>query len=455
MTNKKVQAQMQIDVSFVGNTTKLIKDLEHSFSKLNLSSNLTKQLEYDLNKGFKDTFSNLGKMAEGLSKPGLSSKQYTTFFDNINKKIEDSTKVFGTLKKSLTDVFNSTENKQFLKDIEKYKKDLIELNKLASSQKAAATRQNTAINKMKEETGIDYNVSRRTLTSIANRKADKKGLTKNQQDWMAANGLDENSLKRVLELLRQINSQKRVIEDANVKSKNISGQNTVSSGISYVEKELSSASSNAITQDVFKSNTTILEKYSNEAAKAASSSELLSKEFGIELPRAASEAEKAAQGMQTLNEVLSQFGIVLSAGTIVRAFKDIAVAAFDFYKSLDSALNEIYIVSNLSIEAVNNLKTNFISMAKDTGMALDDVTRSAVLFYQQGLNTKEVLEMTEVTSQFAKVAGIDATDAADKLTAAVNGYCLAAEDASSVADKFNKLELTAADAAATLINLIK
>lgn len=444
MTNKKVQAQMQIDISFVGNTTKLIKDLEHSFSKLNLSSNLTKQLEYDLNKGFKDTFSNLGKMAEGLSKPGLSSKQYTTFFDNINKKIEDSTKVFGTLKKSLTDVFNSTENKQLLKDIEKYKKDLIELNKLASSQKAAATRQNTAINKMKEETGIDYNVSRRTLTSIANRKADKKGLTKNQQDWMAANGLDENSLKRVLELLRQINSQKRVIEDANVKSKNISGQNTVSSGISYVEKELLSASSSAITQDVFKSNTTILEKYSNEAAKAASSSELLSKEFGIELPRAASEAEKAAQGMQTLNEVLSQFGIVLSAGTIVRAFKDIAVAAFDFYKSLDSALNEIYIVSNLSIEAVNNLKTNFISMAKDTGMALDDVTRSAVLFYQQGLNTKEVLEMTEVTSQFAKVAGIDATDAADKLTAAVNGYCLAAEDASSVADKFNKVAAASA-----------
>ena len=46
---------MQIDVAFVGNTTKLIKDLEQGFSKLNLSSNLTKQIEADLGKGFKDT----------------------------------------------------------------------------------------------------------------------------------------------------------------------------------------------------------------------------------------------------------------------------------------------------------------------------------------------------------------------------------------------------------------
>ena len=83
-------------------------------------------------------------------------------------------------------------------------------------------------------------------------------------------------------------------------------------------------------------------------------------------------------------------------------------------------------------------------MAKETGMALDDVTRSATLFYQQGLSTSEVLEMTEVTSQFAKVAGIDATDAADKLTAAVNGYCLAAEDAALVADKFNKVAAASA-----------
>ena len=41
-------------------------------------------------------------------------------------------------------------------------------------------------------------------------------------------------------------------------------------------------------------------------------------------------------------------------------------------------------------------------MSKDSGMAIDDITKAAVLFFQQGLNTDEVLEMTEVTAQFAK-----------------------------------------------------
>ena len=444
MASKKVQAQMQIDISFVGNTTKLVKDLEKSLSQLNLSSNLTKQIEADLNKGFKDTFANLGKMAEGLSKPGLSAKQYTAFFDSINNKVEESTKIFGTLKKKITDAFNSEENKKALKDIEKYKKQLTELNKLMTAQKGASTRTDTAIRKMREETGIDYNISKRTLGAIAGRKADKKDLTKTQKEWMEANGLDENTLRRALELLKQINAQRKVIEDTNTKAKGISGQATVSSGITSATKGLNTANASGMTQEVFKDNIAVLEQYANKANAAANASRTLAENFGSELPRASAQAERTAAGMQTLNEVLSQFGIVLSAGTIVRAFKDIAAQAFNFYKSLDSALNEIYVVSNLSIGAVNNLKTSFINMAKDTGMALDDVTRSATLFYQQGLSTKEVMEMTEVTSQFAKVAGIDATDAADKLTAAVNGYCLAAEDASLVADKFNKVAAASA-----------
>ena len=112
--------------------------------------------------------------------------------------------------------------------------------------------------------------------------------------------------------------------------------------------------------------------------------------FTNNLGKAEAEAEKLAKAGMTIREIFGQFGIVLSAAAIVRGFKDLAESAFDFYKSLDSALNEIYVVSNLTIESVNNLKSNFINMAKDTGMAIDDITRAAVLFYQQGLKTDEV-----------------------------------------------------------------
>lgn len=444
MNNKKIQAQMQIDVSFIGNTTKLVKDLQTATKGLNLSSTLTKQFETDMNRSFKETLGNLSKLTEGLGKKGFSAKQYTDFFNNINLKIQESTKFIGNMKTNLQTIFKSQENKQAIKELEAYKKQLEEINKLASAQKGSQTRRTTAIQKMKEETGIDYNISKRTLSSIANRRANNQDLTKTQQEWMAASGLDEAKLKRVLELLKQINAQNTKINDQNAQAKKLTGQTTVGGGADYLEKQIGRLNNTAISEDTLKQWMTLLSQLDGLIKKVTGSAETLEQNFNAEMPKATSEAEKLAKASATINEILGQFGIAFTASTVIRGFQELARSAFEFYKSLDSALNEIYVVSNLTIDSVNGLKSSFINMAKDTGVAIDDITRSATLFYQQGLSTKEVMEMTEVTSQFAKVAGIDATDAADKLTAAVNGYCLAAEDAALVADKFNKVAAASA-----------
>ena len=444
MNNKKIQSQMQINVSFVGDATKMLKTLEKNVSNLNLSSALTKGLETNLNKTFQSLYSNLDKMKEGLSKKGLSVKQYTDFFEGVNKKVGESTKLFGTLKDSLQAVFSSDENKKAIKDLEDYKKQLIEINKLVTAQKGAETRKNTAIQKMLEETGIDYNLQKRSLNAIASRKADKKTLTKSQQDWLTANGLDEKSLNRALELLRQIRAQAVKINDINTQGKALTGQSNIIGAQEFTQKRLDTASNVAYTNQAHKENLSILAQEENKYKSVDSLSTKLYNDLSAEIPRATAEAERLAKASSTINDILSQFGIGFSAYAIAAQFKQLIDYSYEFYKSLDSALNEIYVVSDLSIDKVNELTGSFINMAAKTGMAIDDVTRAAVLFYQQGLSTDEVLEMTEVTSQFAKVAGIDAADAADKLTAAVNGYCLSAEDASLVADKFNKVAAVSA-----------
>ena len=435
---------MQINVSFIGDATKMLKTLEKDVSNLNLSSTLTKGLETNLNKTFQSLYSNLDKMNEGLSKKGLSVKQYTDFFEGVNKKVGESTRLFGTLKDSLQSIFNSDENKKAIKDLEDYKKQLIEINKLVTAQKGAETRRSTAIQKMREETGIDYNLQKRSLSAIAGRKADKKALTKSQQDWLTANGLDEKSLNRALELLRQIRAQAAKINDINAQGKALTGQSNIIGAQEFTQKRLGTASNVAYTNQAHKENLSILTQEENKYRSVDSLSTKLYNDLSAEIPRATAEAERLAKASSTINDILSQFGIGFSAYAIAAQFKQLIDYSYEFYKSLDSALNEIYVVSDLSIDKVNELTGSFINMAAKTGMAIDDVTRAAVLFYQQGLSTNEVLEMTEVTSQFAKVAGIDAADAADKLTAAVNGYCLAAEDASSVADKFNKVAAVSA-----------
>jgi hypothetical protein len=44
------------------------------------------------------------------------------------------------------------------------------------------------------------------------------------------------------------------------------------------------------------------------------------------------------------------------------------------------------------------------------------------LFYQQGLNTNEVVALSNQTLKMAKIAGLDAADATDRMTAALRGF---------------------------------
>ena len=444
MSNKRLQAQMQIDVSFLSDTTKLVKQLEDSTKSLKLNSEFGKQFSSSLTKSFKDVYANIEKMSEGLSKKGLSSKQYASFFEDMNNRLKDSLKFTKELKTGIQGVFDNPENKQGLKNLEEFRKELEQINKLNTSLKAAQTRQSTAVSKMKEDTGIDYNLSKRMINSISVRRSNNQALTKNQQDWASANGLDEAKLKRVLELYRQIVSQGSKMNSLNTQAKDMTGQGGVAVSIDYLEKQIKKLETSTVSPKDNKSNLALNKLIEDFVKNVDDAVDNHLPRFETELRHSEAEAKKLAEASNTIREIFAQFGITFSAATVIRGFQDLARSAFEFYKSLDSALNEIYVVSNLTSDAVNGLTSDFINMAKDTGMALDDVTRSATLFYQQGLNTDEVMEMTEVTSQFAKVAGIDATDAADKLTAAVNGYCLAAEDASLVADKFNKVAAASA-----------
>ena len=445
MNNRKLQAQMQIDVSFIGKTEQLVKNLNATFKSLDLSSQIVKPLGTDLSKTFKDIYTNLDKMAEGLSKKGLSPKQYDAFFTTINAKIADSAQMFGNLQKGMEDAFNSAENKKALKDLEQYKKQLAEINKLVTNQKKLNTRQQTAKNQIKEITGFDFEDIKPELDKIKKRRASgKKDLTPGQSNWWFGDiGGTKEELEEILKIMERIDALQDKKSNINKESQDKYGADALKAQAA-TEKKIKETSGIVFTEDALKRNIAILKQEEETIKDVYGISDTLMKHWHTELPRATDEAKQMVEAQQTIKEIFAQFGIIFSASTIVQAFKDIASAAFEFYKSLDSALNEIYVVSNLSIESVNKLQSSFVNMAKTTGMSIDDITRSATLFYQQGLNTDEVMEMTRVTSEFAKVAGIDATDAADKLTAAVNGYCLAAEDASIVADKFNKVAAASA-----------
>ena len=432
MNNKKIQAQMQIDVSFLSKGLSLTKDIQSQLDKVKFTGPLTKHFTDDLSKQFKAIETNYNKMISGLSKKGLNSKQYTAIFEEGNLAIRKNIESIRDVGKAIKEAYNSKEQKDLLKGLEAQKQLLQDIKKLQSSMKQSNAAGARATGKLKDEFGLDFGNSevRNALKAVKERRgAGKTSLTPTQKTVLGTD--DETKVKRIITLYDQIIT---ALDKVKVKQAEINGVG----GVEGIEKRIALLEKNVITEENLAEVNQLLAKTTSQSLVPSLDA------YNAELNRSSKEAEKAAKASQTFKEVLAQFGIVFSAASVARGFKNLVRDSFEFYKSLDSALNEIYVVSNLTSKEVDGLKDSFINMAKETGMALDDVTRSAVLFYQQGLNTTEVMEMTKVTAQFAKVAGIDATDAADKLTAAVNGYCLAAEDASLVADKFNKVAAVSA-----------
>ena len=86
-------------------------------------------------------------------------------------------------------------------------------------------------------------------------------------------------------------------------------------------------------------------------------------------------------------------------------------------------------------------------MAKQVGLTASEVAKLSIEFFRQGREARDALELTRTAAQFAKIAAIDVKEAANFLTAAINGFNLAASDATMIIDKFAALGAGAAASA--------
>jgi TP901 family phage tail tape measure protein len=77
-------------------------------------------------------------------------------------------------------------------------------------------------------------------------------------------------------------------------------------------------------------------------------------------------------------------------------------------------------------------------------MTTSEVAKLSVYFFRQGRAAKDALELTKVAAIASRVAAIDATESANYLTSAINGFGLAASEAMAVSDRFAALGASSA-----------
>ena len=145
-------------------------------------------------------------------------------------------------------------------------------------------------------------------------------------------------------------------------------------------------------------------------------------------------------------QIQSYFGL----SQMIRKVGDIARDAFATVKELDAAMTQTAVVTNFSVGDMWDMLPTYTAQANQLGSTIKDVYEAATLYYQQGLNTNQAMGLANETLKMARIAGLDAADATNMMTAALRGFNMEINQMSAqkVNDIYSELAaITASDTA--------
>ena len=113
--------------------------------------------------------------------------------------------------------------------------------------------------------------------------------------------------------------------------------------------------------------------------------------------------------------------------------------AINHIKELDSVMNRISIVTDMSTGDLWNQVDAYSKMAQAYGVSIKGAYEVSQIYYQQGLQTKDVLTLTNETLKLAKISGLDYATTTDYMTTALRGFKMEMTDAARVVDVYSNL----------------
>ena len=140
---------------------------------------------------------------------------------------------------------------------------------------------------------------------------------------------------------------------------------------------------------------------------------------------------------QIKNRIQYFFGLANAINLVKRAIR----SSFNTVKELDKAMTETAVVTDYTIKDMWKQLPEYTKRANQLGVTTKEAYESATLYYQQGLNTEQAAALSTETLKMARIAGLDAADATDRMTNALRGFNmeLNATQAQRVDDVYSQL----------------
>ena len=243
-----------------------------------------------------------------------------------------------------------------------------------------------------------------------------------------------------------VNAVKKSLQDLqNIKVKDFSGPKKQLDQIKETAGKVQAALTKAFNVNLNSLNTKAFNTALNQAGlnidKIYSQFSKAGAQGQVAFSRMASSVLTTNMQLKQTNSLVSQMGETMAntvkwgiASSIMNSFSNSVQQAFQYVKSLDSALTDIRIVTGDSTEQMKQFAEQANNAAQSLGRSTMDYTKAALTFYQQGLNEEDVQVRTQTVLKAQNITGAG-EQMADYLTAVWNGYKVANEEAELYVDK--------------------
>ena len=400
------------------NKLKLPDDLKTSFS------NQFKDLEKEIEK-YQKLQANGFKTKGDVNAFTKSGNNIIHIYENIAKKIQSIDD--STLKESFKDL--GTQEVQRLKteleSLQSTLKTKIGENNFTSDFKASLK----DIQKNFKDTNKDASELAKKL-STSTFSTFTKNLTDGRLD-LAANNLKkiETEIGKLKnppqELINWLTNLKNKFNELSTNSE----IQDITTRLGNLKSQLSGAEAQAVQE--------IIDKF-KEYSNAVNQSSRETKEF-------VEEEEDGARATQELgselDQIKSRIKHFLGLSNAVNLFKRAVRSAFETVKELDAAMTETAVVTDKTVSDMWGKLPEYTKRANQLGISTVEAYRAATLYYQQGLNDEQVEGLSIETLKMARIAGLDAAEATDRMTNALRGFNMEIDqvNAQRVADVYSQL----------------
>ena len=398
---------------------------------------------------------------EKLTSTKSNVKTATTAYKNATAKDTDYGKAQAIVSQAEAAKNAKKEISALEKQLKEYRKELEELKKVENKTPEQEKRLATVRSNISSVSG---KIGARTKT--VNAAPDEKTLTTAQKTIEQQSPVIEQLAKAVSMAEKEVVRLEKSLQNLDAKINENSTEITASQSdykVLYEQAKKLGVSLDGISTDVSAENvkqlkdrllelvnngvepvekavndmTPALQKVGEDAKEAGEKVQTFSQSF-------ASMVESNTR-LDNLKSTVAQFvGWTGAAKALSAALRN----AFEATKELDKAMTEIAVVTDFEVGDMWVQLPEYTDRANELGISITETYEASALFYQQGLDTNEMVELSNETLKMARIAGLEAAEATDRMTAALRGFNMELDQASAqkVADVYSELAaITASD----------